>query len=163
MPSHEILLSSCFAVFPDYRSPLPCDTGSGSHEVVPCRVPPPPSSPSRRSASTSRVSSPTTTSLGLAPYGAGIPNLPRFRSQAFSASQRFPSSPKFHGLISCRNRSWGSPFRVFPSQKAVPPLEGRCSLRLSTDVLKRTTPVLITAGFPDSHASDAVAWFPRRL
>jgi len=43
-----------------------------------------------------------------------VPIPPRFRSQAFSASQRFPGKLEFHGLVSCRNRSWASAFRVFP-------------------------------------------------
>jgi hypothetical protein len=47
----------------------------------------------------------------------------RFRSQAFPTSQRFPSTLEFHGSVSCRNRSWGSSFRAFPSQKSRAPLE----------------------------------------
>jgi hypothetical protein len=53
----------------------------------------------------------------------GVQSHPRFRSQAFSTSQRFPSRPKLRGLVSCRNRSWDSPFRVFPSQESRAPLE----------------------------------------
>jgi hypothetical protein len=53
---------------------------------------------------------------------------PRFRSQVFSTSQRFPSKPEFRGLFSCRYRSWDPPFRVFPSQKSRTPLEAASSL-----------------------------------
>jgi hypothetical protein len=81
-----------------------------------------------------------------------------------ATSQRFPSRLEFRGPVSCRNRSWGSPFRGFPSRKSRAPLEvASAPLRSSTDVLERNVPDLIAAGFPDSHAFDAVAWFPRRL
>jgi hypothetical protein len=39
-------------------------------------------------------------------------------------SALLPASPS--GLVSCRWRPWGFPFRAFPSQGAVPPLSGRC-------------------------------------
>jgi hypothetical protein len=54
---------------------------------------------------------------------ASCPFSPRFRSQVFSTSQRFPSRPELRGLVSCRNRSWDRPFRVFPSQRSRAPLE----------------------------------------
>jgi hypothetical protein len=78
---------------------------------------------------------------------------PRFRSQVFSTSQRFPSRPKFRGLVSCHNRSWDSSFRDFPSQKSQTPLEIHSApVWLSTAVLKRRLPVLVAAGFSDVHA-----------
>jgi hypothetical protein len=81
-----------------------------------------------------------------------------------ATSQRFPSRLEFRGHISCRNRSWDSPFRGFPSQESCAPLEATSApMRSSTNVLKRCFPDLIAAGFPDSHAFDAVAWFPPRL
>jgi hypothetical protein len=57
------------------------------------------------------------------PVRGGVPIPPQFRSQAFSTSQRFPSRPEYRGLVSCRNRSWDSPFRVFPSQESRTSLE----------------------------------------
>jgi hypothetical protein len=62
------------------------------------------------------------------PRMGGMPPPPRFRSQAFSTSQRFPSTSKLRGLVSCRSRSWDSPFRVFPSQESCTPLEATSSL-----------------------------------
>jgi hypothetical protein len=43
---------------------------------------------------------------------------PRF-SQPLSGFSKL----EFHGLVSCRNRSWASPFRAFPSQRSCTPLE----------------------------------------
>jgi hypothetical protein len=43
--------------------------------------------------------------LGRAPWRSGFPGPLRFRSQALSASQRFASRSKFHGLVACRSRS----------------------------------------------------------
>jgi len=101
---------------------------------VPLRVPHHPSAvrPVGRTSSP-RFLFPPTTSLGLAPYEAGrslptpvpLSGLPTLRQ---ATSQRFPSRPKFRGLVSCRNRSWDSPFRVFPSQKSRTPLGATCSL-----------------------------------
>lgn len=34
--------------------------------------------------------------------------------------------PQLCGLVSCRKRPWGSPFRAFPSRGAVPPSGGPC-------------------------------------
>jgi len=47
------------------------------------------------------------------PRHAAVRPVPlRFRSQAFSASQRFPGTSELRGLVSCRCRPWGSPFRA---------------------------------------------------
>jgi hypothetical protein len=46
----------------------------------------------------------------------GVSRPLRFRSQAFSTSQRFRSKLEFHGLVSCRNRSWAS----WPLLQSVP-------------------------------------------
>jgi len=54
---------------------------------------------------------------------SGVSPPPRFRSQAFSTSQRFPSKLESCGLVSCRNRPWGFPFRGFPSQESRAPPE----------------------------------------
>jgi hypothetical protein len=51
----------------------------------------------------------------------------RFRSTlrvSHPLSALLPAWPS--GLVSCRWRPWGFPFRAFPSQGAVPPLGGRC-------------------------------------
>jgi hypothetical protein len=71
-----------------------------------------------------RFSIPSTASLGQAPYEVGCHLPPRFRSQVFSTSQRFPSKPELRSLVSCCNRSWDSPFRAFPSQKSRYPSRG---------------------------------------
>jgi hypothetical protein len=43
----------------------------------------------------------------------GVHRPPRFRSRVFSTPQRFPGTPGDRGLVSCRSRPWGSPFRAF--------------------------------------------------
>lgn len=42
----------------------------------------------------------------------GVHRPPRFRSRVFSTPQRFPGTPGDRGLVSCRSRPWGSPFRA---------------------------------------------------
>jgi hypothetical protein len=59
-----------------------------------------------------RFSAPKTTSLELAPNVAVRPGPPRFRSQVLSTSQRFPGTSELCGLVPCRCRPWGSPFRA---------------------------------------------------
>jgi hypothetical protein len=76
----------------------------------------------------------------------------RFRSQAFSTSQRFPGKSEPHGLVSCRCRSWGCPFRVFPSQESRTPLEAASSPVVIHRRSTRRLPVRIAAGFLDIHA-----------
>jgi hypothetical protein len=68
------------------------------------------------------------------------------------ASQRFPSRSKFRGRFSCHYRSWGSPFRVFPSQESRTPLGAASSLAVSHQPPGRHRSSLITAGFLDAHA-----------
>jgi hypothetical protein len=95
---------------------------------------------------------PSAISLGLAPYEAGCqPNLgSAFR---FSQPQRFPSRPKLRGLVSYRNRSWDLVLQSFPlSKKRAPLSRPPAPLWLSTNVLGRTSRVLVTASFTDSHA-----------
>jgi hypothetical protein len=89
----------------------------------------PPDRPTSRPVSTPSSSAalqryPRASPIWSEPFQAPL----RFRSQAFSTSQRFPSKLEFHGLIPCRNRSWASPFRVFPSQESRTPLGATCSL-----------------------------------
>jgi hypothetical protein len=85
--------------------------------------------------------------LGRAPYGAACPTPPRFRSQAFSTSQRFPGKLEFHGLVSCRYRSWVPPFRAFPSQRALAPLEATCSLAVRSPACRTHRSRPFAAGF----------------
>lgn len=80
---------------------------------------------------------PSTASLGLAPSGVGCPFPPRFRSQVFATSQRFPSMPELRSLVSCRSHSWDRPFRAFPSQELRTPLGVACSLAVIYRVLGR--------------------------
>jgi hypothetical protein len=63
------------------------------------------------------------TVLVLAPCEVVCPSPPRFRSQAFSTSQRFPGRLKVCGLVSCHYRPWDPPFRAFPSQGSRASLE----------------------------------------
>jgi len=92
-----------------------------------------------------------------------VPFPPRFRSQAFSTSQRFPGKFEFHGLISCRNRSWTFSFRVFPHKACDPLSRIPTPAQFSTDVQKRTSRPLVTLDFPKRPRRNAVAWFPREL
>ena len=109
----------------------------------------------------SRFSAPTTTSLELAPNAVVRPGPPRFRSQVFSTSQRFPGTSELGDLVSCRRRPWGSPFRALllagiacASRRRLlpcssPPSYLRCSAR---DLVLRVspTPALMARwpGFP---------------
>jgi hypothetical protein len=71
---------------------------------------------------------------------------------------------KFHGLISCRNRSWTTSLQSFPLAKNTYPSQGRLApLQLSTVPRKRAASDLITRRFTDSHAFDAVAKIPDEL
>jgi hypothetical protein len=89
------------------------------------------------------------------------PSPPRFRSQAFSTSQRFPGSgPKDRGLVSCHSRSWDPPFRAFPSQGSRAPLEaaGSPAVIHRRAETRRTSP--FTARFTDVHAFTRLPGFP---
>jgi hypothetical protein len=100
---------------------------------------------------------PTTVSLGLAPFEEVCPTPPRFRSQVFSTSQRFPSHPKLCGLVSCRNHSWNLPFRAFPSQGSRTPLGATYSLAVIHQCVGAYWPGFSPAGFADFHA---LTWLP---
>jgi hypothetical protein len=89
------------------------------------------------------------------------PGPPRVRSQVFSTSQRFPGTSGLRGLVSCRCRPWGSPFRALllagiacASRRRLlpcssPPPYLRCDAR---DLVLRVSPT--------PTPCDAVAWFP---
>jgi hypothetical protein len=86
----------------------------------------------------------------------------RFRSQVFTTSQRFPGKPGLRGLVSCRSRPWGSPFRALllagvacASRRRFAPLQfstGRQTQGSSTAFSLRVSPT--------PAPLDAVAWFP---
>jgi hypothetical protein len=94
--------------------------------------------------------------------GSSLP--PRFRSQAFSTSQRFPSRPKLHGLVSCRNRSRDSSLQSFPLAGDRFPLSRQPG---SLAVIHRRAETHDSSSchlrFRRLPRVDAVAWFPRRL
>jgi hypothetical protein len=107
---------------------------------------------------------PSTASPWSAPYEVGRPVPPRFRSQVFSTSQRFPSRPGFHGLIACRNRSWDSSLQSFPLAGIARPSRGHLlPCRCPPTCWDATPGALSLPVSPTSTLSHAVAWFPRRL
>jgi hypothetical protein len=68
----------------------------------------------------------------------------RFRSQAFSTSQRFPGKLEFHGLVSCRNRSWVSfPSELSPHSDRVPLSRPLAPPQLSTAVPGRRSSAIV--------------------
>jgi hypothetical protein len=70
------------------------------------------------------------------PTWDGVSNPPRIRSRVFSTPQRFPGKPKLHGLVSCRNRSWGSLLQRVPLARIAHPSRGHIApLWLSTGEL----------------------------
>jgi hypothetical protein len=80
-----------------------------------------------------RFSVPPTASLRLAPHEASCSVSLRFHSRVFSTPQRFPSTPKFRGLVSCRNQFLGSSLQSIPLVRIARPSRGRfASLPLST-------------------------------
>jgi hypothetical protein len=89
------------------------------------------------------------------------PSSPRFRSQAFSTSQRFPGRPKLRGLVKPH------PFGSFPSESS--PRNSRAHLSeplaplwLSTCGQRRTARRLVTVCFQPPPLRDG-CHFPRRL
>jgi len=77
---------------------------------------------------------------------------PRFRSQVFRTSQRFPSKSKLRGLVSCRHRSWDPPSRAFPSRESRTSLETACSLAVIHRCAGMHRPSSFASGFTDVHA-----------
>jgi hypothetical protein len=117
----------------------------------------------------SRFSAPTTTSLGPAPIAVVRPGPPRFRSQVFSTSQRFPGTSELGDLVSCRRRPWGSPFRALllagiacASRRRLlpcssPPSYLRCGAR---DLVLRVSPtaaLVRRGGLVSPRSSDTVS------
>jgi len=95
---------------------------------------------------------PPTVSPWPAPSEAGCPIPPRFRSQVFSTSQRFPSQPELRGLVSCRNRSWDSSLQSFPLARIAYPSRGRLLPCRHPPAWWSATPGIYPTGFADSRA-----------
>jgi hypothetical protein len=92
-----------------------------------------------------------------------VPSPPRFRSQAFSTSQRLVQTRVPRPYFMPQPVPGFLPSESSPRRNRAPLSGPHAPLQLSTRVPERTISGLITTGFPDSHAFDAVAWFPRRL
>jgi hypothetical protein len=110
-----------------------------------------------------------TSSLGSTPFDgvpwtspvwSGSSHPPRFRSQVFSTSQRFPGKSKLQGLVSCPCRPWDSSFRVFPSLESRTPLGATCSLAVIHRRAGSSPSEPCHRQFPRRPRSRAVACFP---
>jgi len=121
--------------------------------------------PSRAGADSHEVLRPFDDISRASPSCGGFVPLPsRFRSQVFSTSQRFPGTPGLHGLVSCRSRPWGSPFRaLILAGVACASRRRRAPLQFSTG---RQFPGLerglFTPGFTDARASRRGGLDPHR-
>jgi hypothetical protein len=116
----------------------------------------------RRRFDSQRSRVPSTTSLGLAPCEPECPDPARFRSQVFSTSQRFPSTPELCGLVACRCRPWDPSLQSFPLGEDRLPLSGLpAPLQSSTSVLRRAARRRSPPGFPDSYARAQLPGSPR--
>jgi hypothetical protein len=157
-------LGACLAeCVPQITGPPHREVKAHSLEAIPSRVFPSsrPSDPTVGPAPP-RFLGPTTVSPALAPSEAGV-TPPRFRSRVFSTPQRFASKHELRGLVSCRNRSWASSFRVFPSQESRAPLGAALLPRGHPPAHRDAPPGPCHRRFPRRPRSRAVAWFPRRL
>jgi hypothetical protein len=86
-----------------------------------------------------------------------------FRSQAFSTSQRFPHGPSSTALFHTAAVPGLPPSESSPREDRAPLSGFTGSLAVIHRAAKRTTCDLITRGFTDAHAFDAVAWIPHEL
>jgi hypothetical protein len=86
----------------------------------------------------------------------------RFRSHVFTTSQRFPGKPGLRGLVSCRSRPWGSPFRaLLLAGVACASRRRSASLQFSTGRLSQGSSLAFSLRVSPTPAPlDAVAWFP---
>jgi hypothetical protein len=86
----------------------------------------------------------------------------RFRSHVFTTSQRFPGKPGLRGLVSCRSRPWGSPFRALLLAGVACASRRRfASLQFSTGHLSQGSSLAFSLRVsPTPAPHDAVAWFP---
>jgi hypothetical protein len=73
-------------------------------------------------------------------------------------------STKFHGLISCRSRSWTVPLQSFPLAEVAHPFRGRfCSLAVIHRALEMRRQRPYYPRFHRLPRFSAVAWIPREL
>jgi hypothetical protein len=137
------------------------DEGSFSLEDSPFRRPSFPNDlPARRPAFDSpRFLVPSTTSRASPLERGVVPLPPRFRSQAFSTSQRFPSRLELVALFRATAIPGILLCELLPPEDRVPLSGSLAPLRLSTGVRKRTVRSLVTRRFTDSHHR-VVAWIP---
>jgi hypothetical protein len=142
--------------------------GAGSHEVLSPSTTSPGSAPTRAVDLAIALADrppplPRRRALGHAPRGARsrrrvVQSRRRFRSQGFSPSQRFPGTPGDRGLVSCRSRPWGSPFRALLLVRGRVPLSGSLApLQFSAVVPEVRCARPHPPGFTDAHAC---AWWP---
>jgi hypothetical protein len=88
------------------------------------------------------------------PVGGGTSPPPRFRSQVFATSQRFPSRAELRGLVSCRSRPWdSSPSERSPRPGSRTPLEAASSLAVIHRRPATYHPPPFAAGFPDARVA----------
>jgi len=150
-----------------HRSPPRLGGGSSPHESIPLRVLHvlPAIQPVGWICSP-RVLRPFDDILRASPIRGGLSPPPRFRSQAFSTSQRFPGRPELRGLVSCRSRPKASSLlQSFPLAQSRAPLSRPLApLRLSVPVPSAPATALSPSVSSDAHARlNVVACFPRRL
>jgi len=104
---------------------------------------------------------PSTASLGLAPYEAACHVRLGSALRLSQPLSGFLASSSFAALFHAATVPGIPPFRVFPSLEIAYPSRGSlASLQLSTDVQRRTTRFLVTAGFARLPRFHVVAWFP---
>jgi len=96
------------------------------------------------------VSAPNDDTPRAGPSLDGISRPPRFRSQAFSTSQRFTSALEFAAIFHAAAVRVTS-FRAFPSQRSRTSLEAASSPAVIHQGPRRSFLRLITNGFPDAH------------
>jgi hypothetical protein len=129
------------------RSLAPCDASSFRRGWDPLQSPSPSlldRPTSRPDLSSPEVLLPYNGILALAPVWDGL-----FHSRPGSALRFFQplsgfSKLEFHGLVSCRNRSWASPCRAFPSQRSCTPLEATGSPAVIHRRAERTSFIVLS-------------------
>jgi hypothetical protein len=139
--------------------------------ILPCPRSPtefslPPDLPTRRPDPASLGFSDPSTASSVKPRVEWLSRPLRFRSQAFSTSQRFPGKSEFHGLVSCRNRSWAFLLQSLPLTGIAHPSRGHmlpCShspacrsapLAAFSPAVSPNAPAFARLpGFPDGYGS----------
>jgi len=87
----------------------------------------------------------------VAPHGVDRLLPLRFRSQAFSTSQRFPGKPELRGLVSCRSHSWTLLLQSFPLTRMAHPSRGRWLPCGYPPACRDVAAALFAARFTDSR------------